>query len=180
LVYVEPRNHFLYKLLFGTALTLGIVGSANANYNPNQKPLLEQYSQQREDNKESEKISVGDTNHTSIKVTIIDSANKDLMPFVNVLITYNGEQMGGGTTDIDGLVTITIPSSALGKKLSLTTLYPGYHDYHLDFIAPKSGYSINIKMGEGQKIILGGPMIIYRPLRDPTHYSIHKGDTPLW
>jgi hypothetical protein len=180
LVYIEPSNHFLYKLLFGTALTLGIAGSANANYNPNQKPLVEQYVQQREANKEPENTLGGDDNKNTVKITILDSANKSGIPFVALVVTYNGEQIGTGYTDINGLAEITMPDSVTGKKITIKAVYPGYKDHTSEFIASQGNNSIKIMINPGPVIILGGPMFISRPLPDPTHYSIHKGDTPLW
>ena len=62
--------------------------------------------------------------------TITDSQTKEPLPFVNVIVEQNGQQMGGATTDINGNYQI--------KPLS-----PGAYDIRASFM----GYKTVLKTG---------------------------------
>ncbi len=173
-VYAEPQNHFLYKLLFGSVLTIGLAGSANANYNPNQRPLLELYNYNT--NKEKQKSAGDSVSHLIIK--IIDDSSKQALPFVSVIVTKNGEQLGQGNTDIDGNLDIYPLDPGIYDVLAVNI---GYHDYKMTSVKiNKSNTRININMKSMAELILHTVgMMIYQPLPDPTKQTIRKGDTPF-
>lgn len=56
---------------------------------------------------------------------IKDSKTKEPLPFVNVVIKQDGKQVAGGTTDFDGIFTISVPSGVL--DLEIVTV--GYYKY---------------------------------------------------
>jgi hypothetical protein len=127
LVYVEPKNNFLYKVLFGTAISLGLVGSANANYNPNTKPLIEQHYPELQKNKQEPQTTGGDTLN-SIHGMVIDSSNHEPLPFATIILLVNGTQVKGQMTDIDGKFMFDSINQYDIKQLFIKVVYPGYAD----------------------------------------------------
>ncbi|HWY97833.1 MAG TPA: carboxypeptidase-like regulatory domain-containing protein [Bacteroidia bacterium] len=138
LVYVEPRNHFLHKLLFGTALTLGITGSANANYNPNQKPLAEQYAGNNTENHETDK----DTG-THLTVTVIDDSTRQAVPYAGIIVSKGINQINSWQTDMYGKVDIYSLSPG---KYKITVSYGGYTDRAQNITLNKTSKTIVIRI----------------------------------
>ncbi len=169
LVYVEPRNSFLYKLLFGTAISLGIAGSANANYNPNQKPFIEKYVEIDENHKKSIPTDSTATD-TILKVRVLDSQTKAALPFASVVLFYNGRQIGGEQTNLDGLATITISDFFIGKKISLKVIYAGFHDSSMGLTIEKRLTSVTISMNT---LIIMGEVVIEK--REPPAFDNTSG-----
>jgi hypothetical protein len=150
LVYAEPsRYQFLQKLIFGTIFTAGIVGSANANYNPNSKTIIEHHGlvSNEEQNIESGKNKLKGIDSTYyIMVTVVDSAKKQPFPFATVVLSCNGVQIAIGETDIDGMVKLTYSSEYIGQKIEVRALFAGYQDYNMKTILNKSMPNIEIDM----------------------------------
>ncbi len=118
LAYVEPaRNHFLYKLLFGTALVTGIV-SANANYNPNTKPLIESFSLQRSTEK-PEQAPQGDTTHF-ISGMVVDSIRHK--PLSSAIVAIKGT-VQSVQTDENGNFKLFVPLKYRKKIIQLQCVY---------------------------------------------------------
>ncbi len=121
LVYVEPaKNHFLYKLLFGTALVTGIA-SANANYNPNSKPLIENLGF-RQALEKAEQPPAGDTTHF-ISGMVFDTVNHVLVPFAIVAIKGTLQSV---QTDMNGRFKLFVPLKYRKKTIKLECIYSGY------------------------------------------------------
>ncbi|HTB07868.1 MAG TPA: carboxypeptidase regulatory-like domain-containing protein [Bacteroidia bacterium] len=139
LVYMEPRNSFLYKLLFGTAISVGLAGSANANYNPNNKPLIEQkqYGLRGIEQKPEHEIAGGDTSHY-VKITVVDSENGAVLPFASIILVYTGgKEVNRGTTDIDGSLRFDDLEQYDLKQLSIMVVYPGYQNGFVKGLPPQ-------------------------------------------
>src|SRR6185312_17144105 len=161
LVYIEPRNHFLYKLLFGTALTLGIAGSASANSLQNMKPLMEHYGLKNENNREENPVAGGDSTNY-VKGKMIDKRNKEPLPFGEVMLLHNKTIIGTAFTDTSGAFKITVPQAYIGKKLSLTSMYLGYNSDTVSI----NGANLPVTIELQEKVMeLGGPMLITIPGR---------------
>ncbi len=159
LVYVEPKNSFLYKVLFGTAISLGLVGSANANYNPNTKPLIEQHYPELKENKQEPQITGGDTLH-SIHGTVIDSSNHEPVPFASVLLLLNGTQVATQMTDIDGKYMFDSINQYDTKQLSIEIVSIGYKEKIVkDF---KSGQAVCLF--PVQPMFLGEVIMVVPPI----------------
>ncbi|HWY97831.1 MAG TPA: carboxypeptidase-like regulatory domain-containing protein [Bacteroidia bacterium] len=136
LVYVEPaRNHFLYKLLFGTALVAGIA-SANANYNPNTKPLIENY-----DLHKPGEAPQGDTTHF-ITGTVIDSTTSK--PIANVLVAIKGTTEPV-QTDGNGHFKVFVPLKYRYKTIRLQCV-SGFYEQEIDVTTRKLPKSVTIKL----------------------------------
>jgi hypothetical protein len=181
LVYTEPQNHFLHKLLLGSALTIGLAGSANGNYNPNRRPIIEQYV--NNNNYKNKQIIAGDSASLSINVMVIDSATNAAIPFASILITYNGAQIGGGQTDTSGSASIDIPDLYAEKKVELKIFYPGYHHPKTEFIARKAKEPFIIKISDTGVLHTVGALIISEPPAfDNSNgwdkQTLRRGDTP--
>jgi hypothetical protein len=115
LVYTEPQNHFLHKLLLGSALTLGLAGSANANYNPNQKPLIEHYLAQNENANATKPLSGGDTTHY-IKGRLLNTANGHEIP--NAFISIKG-LTEFAKTDSLGYFKLIVPAEYIIPEITI-------------------------------------------------------------
>jgi len=178
--YTEPQNHFLYKLLFGSVLTIGIAGSANANYISGQKPLIEQYIGVHESDKQPVPT---DSIHHYIEGTLTDSTNKDSLPFACVMLTHNGVKIDTTYTDINGYYKLHIPDSLQGATLILTASYLGYGNHKQEFKPSQLKNPLNIQLkGEAVLKTMGIMVITKEP---PFDYSsgwdkqtLHPNDTP--
>jgi hypothetical protein len=178
--YTESQNHFLYKLLFGSALTLGIAGSANANYHLNQKPLIEQYIGVNENNKDALPT---DSTHHYIEGTITDSTNKDSLPFTAVLLTQNGVQVASSYTDINGYYKLLIPDSVKGITLQLMASYPGYGSFKQEIKPSQLKTPFNIKLKGEEMMKTMGIMVITKdpPFDNSSGWdkqTLRPNDTP--
>lgn len=120
MVYVEPQHHFLSKVLLGTALTLGFVGSANGNYNPNQKPLVEQYM--GIDNYKSQESLPHDTSK-HISITVVDDSTGKALPFLTVELFKDNSLIMDSYTDTSGIAELSV--NTYGNYI-IKSEYPGY------------------------------------------------------
>lgn len=175
--YAEPQNHFLHKLLFGSALTIGIACSANANYNPNQKPLIEQYELIKDNSAQEQ--PTGDSTKKAIEGVVMDADNNEPLPFCAVAIILNGQVMITATSDINGRFQLKVPDSLAHNKLTLLATCLGYNELKKDIVPSKIKSNINLGLKASELHIVG--MMIYSPPADldPTHQTWRKGDRPL-
>ncbi|HXP51786.1 MAG TPA: hypothetical protein VN922_17650 [Bacteroidia bacterium] len=182
LVYTEPQNHFLHKLLFGVAITAGFAYSANANYNPNQIPLIEQYPGDSVKNKTSQKAPTDSTG--SILITVIDEKTKQTMPFVSVAVMKGGEQVGAGQTDMDGIVEI---KSLDPGEYVIKTVFAGYYDFSLTGVPSITNLITHIivkmkTMTDMPMHTVGALIISEPPAFDNSNgwdkQTLRRGDTP--
>ena len=65
--------------------------------------------------------------------TITDASTKEPLPFVNVIVEQNGQQMGGSTTDIDG-------------NYQIKPLAPGDYDIKASFMGYKTVLKTGVKV----------------------------------
>ncbi len=110
LVYIEPKNHFLYKLLFGVTFTAGLAGSANGNNNYPDRHLTGQSRSVVHNelyDKESDNITGGDTTHY-IKGRLLNTANGHMLPNATVFIKGSSEST---QSDSLGYFKLPIPAS---------------------------------------------------------------------
>ncbi|MES2590299.1 MAG: TonB-dependent receptor [Bacteroidota bacterium] len=107
-------------------------------------------------------------NESAIKVTLTDKANKETIPFANVIVEMGGIQVGVGTTDIDGQVTIK-PLNPGKYKVKAT--YVGYQSVEIADISLAVGKTVPLKieMSNAGGVELGTvELITYsEPLIDP-------------
>ncbi|MES2284515.1 MAG: carboxypeptidase regulatory-like domain-containing protein [Bacteroidota bacterium] len=107
-------------------------------------------------------------NEGAIKVTLKDKANKETIPFANVVVEMGGIQVGVGTTNIDGDVTIK-PLNPGKYKVKAT--YVGYQTVEIADVSLAVGKTVylNIEMSNAGGIELTGiELIVYtEPLIDP-------------
>jgi hypothetical protein len=159
LVYIEPRNHFLYKLLFGTALTLGIAGSVNANYNPGNKPLIHKYtaSTQQKAKQENEKLSGGNDSIKVVKGTAIDDSTQCGIPYVEVELINkaDGTILEAEMADINGRFTIDIPANYTDKELSVKIWHEGYKPATISYLPGSFPENIEVSLVKEHLYYLG-------------------------
>jgi hypothetical protein len=142
LIYVEQKNHFLYKLLFGTALTFGFVGSANGSYNPNQKPLMEQYMGV-ENSKGKEDLPQDTGKHLIVKV--IDDSTGEALPFAAVALYQDNRLAIGNYSDTSGKADISLKNYG---TYYITCSYPGFNNYNQYTVIDKNNQKITIRLNQ--------------------------------
>jgi len=162
LVYTEPKNYFLYKLLFGTAFTIGLAGSANGNYNYNNKPLLENSvpaNSHNNNQEENKPVEISGDDSSFVKGKLADFDTKEPIPFAAVLLSYGNEQVATAYTDIDGAFKLFVPEQYRKNKLTLKIAYIGYNDFTKDITAKDFNVAITLR---ARPMVLGGAIsIIY-------------------
>ncbi|MCE9539839.1 MAG: TonB-dependent receptor, partial [Bacteroidetes bacterium] len=100
-------------------------------------------------------------NEGAIRVTLKDKANKETIPFANVIVEMGGIQVGVGTTSIDGVVTIK-PLNPGKYKVKAT--YVGYKTVEMSDVSLAVGSTayLNIEMTNAGGIDLGPvELIVY-------------------
>lgn len=105
-------------------------------------------------------------NESAIKVKLTDKANKETIPFANVIVEMGGIQAGVGTTNIDGEVTIKPLNPG---KYSVKSTYVGYQSVEIKDINVSVGKTvyINIEMTAGQQLEVVEVVQYMEPLIDP-------------
>lgn len=105
-------------------------------------------------------------NESSIKVKLTDKANKETIPFANVVVEMGGIQAGVGTTNIDGEVTIKPLNPG---KYNVKATYVGYQAVEVDNINVSVGKTvyINMEMTAGQQLDVVEIVEYSEPLIDP-------------
>ena len=114
-------------------------------------------------------VSVGLTvaqNESAIKVRLTDKANKETIPFANVVVEMGGIQAGVGTTNIDGEVIIKPLSPG---KYNVKSTYVGYQTVEIKDINVSVGKTVtlNIEMAAGQQLDVVEVIEYSEPLIDP-------------
>ncbi len=114
-------------------------------------------------------VSVGLTfaqNESAIKVRLTDKANKETIPFANVIVEMGGIQSGVGTTNMDGEVTIKPLSPG---RYTVKSSYVGYQSVEVKDIQVAVGKTvyINVEMTAGQQLEAVEVIDYKEPLIDP-------------
>lgn len=114
-------------------------------------------------------VSVGLTvaqNESAIKVKLTDKANKETIPFANVVVDMGGIQAGVGTTNIDGEVVIKPLSPG---RYTVKATYVGYQSVEIKDINVSVGKTVylNIEMTAGQQLDIVEVIEYAEPLIDP-------------
>lgn len=105
-------------------------------------------------------------NEGSLKVRLLDKANKETIPFANVVVEMGGIQMGIGTTNIDGELIIKPLNPG---KYNVKATYVGYQAVELKDISVTVGkmVSVNIELAAGQQLAEVEVVEWTKPLIDP-------------
>lgn len=162
LIQIEhSRYPFLQKLLFGTVLTAGIIGSANANYNPNNKPILEQFGINEIGTQNSDKntqlIPGGDsTNYVECKV--IDEYSHQIVSFASVTIRNIATNVVvyTATTDTNGVFRYSFPDKLIDSIVVIEVTSEGYNNQKIDLRISKNTFKFIIGLTSIKMQIRGG------------------------
>lgn len=105
-------------------------------------------------------------NEGAIKVRLVDKANKETIPFANVVVEMGGIQAGIGTTNIDGELVIKPLNPG---KYNVKATYVGYQAVEIKDITVSVGktVSLNIEMSAGQQLQEVEVVEWSKPLIDP-------------
>lgn len=105
-------------------------------------------------------------NEGAIKVKLIDKANKETIPFANVVVEMGGIQAGIGTTNIDGELVIKPLNPG---KYNVKATYVGYQAVEVKDITVSVGkiVSLNIELTAGQQLAEVEVVEWTKPLIDP-------------
>ncbi len=105
-------------------------------------------------------------NESAIKVKLTDKANKETIPFANVIVEMGGMQAGVGTTNIDGEVTIKPLSPG---KYNVKATYVGYQTVIIGDINVGVGKTVylNMELTAGQELPIIEVAVWKEPLIDP-------------
>src|ERR1035437_10903505 len=82
-------------------------------------------------------------NESAIKVKLSDKAKKETIPFANVIVEMGGIQVGVGTTNIDGEVTIKPLNPG---KYSVKATYVGYQTVEVTNINVSVGKTVALNL----------------------------------
>jgi hypothetical protein len=105
-------------------------------------------------------------NEAAIKVRLTDKANKETIPFANVVVEMGGIQAGVGTTNIDGEVLIKPLNPG---KYNIKATYVGYQAVQVDNVVLTVGKTVhlNLEMSAGQQLDVVEIVEWSKPLIDP-------------
>ncbi|MCW3085071.1 MAG: TonB-dependent receptor [Bacteroidetes bacterium] len=105
-------------------------------------------------------------NESAIKVKLTDKATKETIPFANVVVEMGGIQVGVGTTNIDGEVTIKPINPG---KYNVKGTYVGYQAVEIDNVNVSVGktVSLTMEMLAGQQLDVVEVVEYSEPLIDP-------------
>jgi hypothetical protein len=105
-------------------------------------------------------------NEAAIKVRLTDKANKETIPFANVVVEMGGIQAGVGTTNIDGEVLIKPLNPG---KYNIKATYVGYQAVQVDNVILTVGKTVhlNLEMSAGQQLDVVEIVEWSKPLIDP-------------
>jgi|SRR6185312_4157158 len=159
LLYTEPSTNFFYKLFYGMALTMGLAGSANGNFNPNYIPLLEQQNKQNQKQQSTNKphktvpkkphhAMASKTPQHFIEGYTRDGLSAKHLAFVPLVLYYNNQEIGELTSDIDGYYRFELADSLKGKEITIATAndyaYGSYNSYRQNFTLSAMPFSVDI------------------------------------
>lgn len=105
-------------------------------------------------------------NESAIKIKLTDKANKETIPFANVVVEMGGIQVGVGTTNIDGEVTIKPLSPG---KYNVKATFVGYQAVEIANVSVAVGKTayLNMEMSAGQQLDIVEIVEYSEPLIDP-------------
>jgi hypothetical protein len=105
-------------------------------------------------------------NEAAIKVRLTDKANKETIPFANVVVEMGGIQAGVGTTNIDGEVLIKPLNPG---RYNVKATYVGYQAVQIDNVVLTVGKTVhlNLEMSAGQQLDVVEIVEWSKPLIDP-------------
>ncbi len=105
-------------------------------------------------------------NEAAIKVRLTDKANKETIPFANVVVEMGGIQAGVGTTNIDGEVLIKPLNPG---RYNVKATYVGYQAVQIDNVVLTIGKTVhlNLEMSAGQQLDVVEIVEWSKPLIDP-------------
>ncbi len=114
-------------------------------------------------------VSVGLTvaqNESALKVRLTDKANKETIPFANVVVDMGGIQAGVSTTNIDGEATIKPLNPG---KYTVKATYVGYQSVEMKDVIISVGKTVylEIAMNAGQELKIVEVIEYLEPLIDP-------------
>ncbi len=114
-------------------------------------------------------VSVGLTiaqNESALKVKLTDKANKETIPFANVVVDMGGIQSGVGTTNIDGEAMIKPLNPG---KYNVKATYVGYQSVEIKDVIVSVGKTVylNIELTAGQELKVVEVIEYAEPLIDP-------------
>jgi len=114
-------------------------------------------------------VSVGLTvaqNESALKVKLTDKANKETIPFANVVVDMGGIQAGVGTTNIDGEASIKPLNPG---KYTVRATYVGYQSVEIKDVIISVGKTVylEIAMNAGQELKIVEVIEYLEPLIDP-------------
>ncbi len=157
IVVGEPANTPVYRrLLFGAAITAGVISTAHSQ---NNAPVTTRTIQpNQKTNKEKPPVS-----DSTIKISgrVIDSASKKPLPYANMMVVCDSNQITFVHTDDNGKFEASIDKKLLGKKLTIIVTQYGYHDGIKSFMFtanPPKHFAIRMSQipgFEGSHFIMG-------------------------
>jgi hypothetical protein len=105
-------------------------------------------------------------NDAAIKIKLTDKANKETIPFANVVVEAGGIQTGAGTTNIDGEVIIKPLNPG---KYNVKATYVGYQQVEIKDVILTVGKTVylNVEMQIGQDLPVVEVIEWKKPLIDP-------------
>lgn len=107
-------------------------------------------------------------NESAIKIKLTDKANKETIPFANVVVEMGGIQVGVGTTNIDGEVMIKPLNPG---KYNVKATYVGYQPFQIENVTVPVGKTVYLNMemsvGAGQQLDVVEVVEYSVPLIDP-------------
>tara|TARA_R110001592_G_scaffold237306_14_gene496496 strand:- start:51807 stop:53858 length:2052 start_codon:yes stop_codon:yes gene_type:complete len=102
----------------------------------NDKPELEPWHVDRKNHETQYKPmqNASESGIGSIKGVVLDASNGEVLPFVNIVLSQDGENIGGATTDFDG-------------RYNIKPLKAGYYDLEVNFVGynSKTMSSVRVK-----------------------------------
>ena len=102
-----------------------------------------------------------------MKVTVIDDKTNETIPFAGVVVLSNKSQVGSGTTDIDGNVTIKLLQPG---KYNVKATILGYQPLEIANVVVNEGKTAYVSLKISSTVVQGKEIVIQEykvPLIDP-------------
>ncbi len=157
IVYNEPLRHpFLYKLLFGTAMTLSLTGSANGNYNPNSTPLIQKSAQPQKTHRQNGKKPAHSNPHHYIEGYVRDEKTQEGLTSVRLAFLCMGRIIAETKTDTNGHYKVHINAMYLGKEITVTRtyVYQNYSGYTDNITIDRLPYHYDISLSRNEMVVV--------------------------
>jgi hypothetical protein len=165
LVYAEPsRYSFLHKLLFGTAMTLSLTGSANGNYIPSAPQLQNPVAV----NNDTKPKHFNPTHY--IEGMAIDSQSNEHLADVRLAFLYNGHIIGETKTDAKGHYKFHLDGIYVNKEITITRTYDygNYDDFSQLIKVTHLPYHFDINLNQRKPVEVVGTRVPLVPPRTQT------------